>query len=367
MKHARHLVPIVVLAVACGSGGDAVQSSPGTSTTSTTTDTSTTSAVTNSSTATSPSTSDSASATTSSTPPDPGVHRVAPAGPWAPPGLILFDAGSARKQGHTGEFSPVVNEPVHEIAEVPLEGFVFQSEPRSQRIWLEAGDGPTELLVAAPNQGLTLEGVVLDDAEVPHVLYQRHTSGDVEQTVSVLRSYNTETGEVTDVAGTGGWESGTSFGHITGNDIVGRWSSEGFVGLTRLDLETGEETYNTVDDPRLDTCFDGDRDCPDYRAATVWDGVVLGIGTVWNDQAGYVDALGLYQFDEFSGTHTLLLSWPWDNGVWYPEDMWVAGDLVVVSIEDGDFAPLPGLVIDMSTGDSWTLPSTGFVRPGWLS
>lgn len=294
------------------------------------------------------------------------VFRVAPEGPWTAPGLILFDETGARKQGHTPGFAPIVDGPVAEIAEIPLVGWVFQTELWSQVVYLEAGDGPHELLVATGEQSLALEGVVFDDDEVSHVLYQRREGRTPPTARLTLRSYNFDTGVVRELAETGGWESATWFSHISADDVVGIWGAEGYFGLTRFDLADGARTYESVDDPDLAACFDGDAECPDYSAAVIWDGRIHGMGGVPNPE-GVVDAFGLYEFDQFSGTDTLLLTWPWDNGLWYVEDMFASDSEIIVSLSDGDGNPLPALVVDMLTGDSWTLPEPGFVRPGYLS
>lgn len=330
-----------------------------------TTTTTTTTIVTTTSTLATTSTTAAATTTTNTRADSDALFRVAEEGPWVL-GLIVLDEIGARKQGHTGEFGSIIDGPLIEVVELPGIGFVFQTELRSSVIYFDAGEGPQELLVATGDQTLNLEGVVIDTDEVPHVVYQRYEGTTPPTARSTLRSYNFETSAVRELVETGGWESGTSFSHVTTNDVVGMWGAEGFFGLSRFDLSDGTRTYNTADDPELTDCFDGDVDCPDYRAAVIWDGRIHGIGPVPNS-SGIVDAFGLYEFDQVSGTDTLLLTWPWDNGLWYVEDMFASGIEIVVSLSDGEANPLPALVIDMTTGESWTLPEPGFVRPGYLS
>ena len=284
----------------------------------------------------------------------------------APLGLLYWDDTSVRRQSHTGEFFEAATGPFVEVAEIPHDGVVFQRESTDNIIWYDGGSGPQELLVAGDNQRLTLEGTYVSENDEGVVFYQRHEDGaEPETTRSTLRWYNTVTKEVGEVTVTGGWEYGTAFSHVANEQAVGRWGGEGYFGLRQLDAFFGDVIYNT-NETGLE-CFDGDQLCPNYDQATLFKGEIYGVGAVYNTQRSLVDAFGIYHFDRETLVQEVLIQFPWDNGLWYPEDMFAFGNYIIISLDDGQGNPLPGLVFDPASGEAWTLPQQAFVRPGYLS
>ena len=114
-------------------------------------------------------------------------------------------------------------------------------------------------------------------------------------------------------------------------------------------------------------CFDGEDGCIWYDQAVIFSGEGYGIGPAPASADGIVDAFALYRFDLTSGEREVVLSMPWDNGLWYAEDMFALGGKLVVSLKDDAGEPLPALVYDVASGSAWTLPQSGFVRPSYLS
>lgn len=192
------------------------------------------------------------------------AYRVAAVGD-APLGLIYWDSATVRKQGHTGELGELAGGPFSEVAEIPLEGIVFQRSGDSKVIWYDGGSGAEQLLVGGEDQILELEGTTLNELDEGIVIYQRLVrTGDPLTSGSTIRAFNFVTKEVREIAITGGWESFTSFSHITNWTATGRWSSEGWIGLTEYDLVTGQEIWDS-DAAGLE-CFDGG--CVSFDQAT---------------------------------------------------------------------------------------------------
>ena len=282
---------------------------------------------------------------------------------WPPPAgselwpTIRYGSDGVWRTGHSGEYGRVVDGPV--IEAVDAGETVYQRPGINNKIFV-LGDGDKELLVGQGDQILILEGVRFDpvDGSIPYVVYQRMEPGDPENQRVTLREYNMETGEVREIAVTGGWESST-FNHINGQRAVGTWSAEAHTGILEIDLLTGEIDYGVGD------CLDEDNPptCPYYDALTLVGDQVYGFGPVSNEN-GIVDRFGIYRYDLQSGIEQLVDSWQWDNGAYYAQDMFAFGDsMLVISLGDS----LPALVHDIRSGTTWTTTETGLFHPAHLS
>lgn len=291
-----------------------------------------------------------------------GAHRVAPAASRPSGPMWYWQRESAGGYGHTTSWTTVTDGPVHELAEAYPLGLVVQRDDEPRVLWLTGPDGDRDLIVAGENQSVALEGAATD-GERPIIYYQRYERGSVEDTRSTLRAFDPTTGEVTELLQTGGWESGTSFNHLSGGLAVGRWSGEAYSALVVVDLDSGRVVHDTRDD----ACFDGEEDCIVYDAATAVGQQIYGVRPVWNDARGVVDAVGVFRYDPDSRTDELVVSYPWDNGLWYVEDLFAQNGQLVLSLSDGDDQPLPALTVDLTGGEDTTSPLAGFVRPAYLS
>jgi hypothetical protein len=174
-------------------------------------------------------------------------------------------------------------------------------------------------------------------------------------------------GEQREIAITGGWESGTRFTILDDSypEVVGTWGAEGFLGQLIVDLEAGEVVYHA--DEAGYSCFDGEPGCPAYDSAALLDGRIFGIRSEWDPVRQVVDTRSLFSFDPDSGQEKVVARFAWDNGLWYPRQIMVLGDELIVSVEDGDGEALPAVVIDPVTGEARTLQRAGFVGPAYLS
>ncbi len=291
-----------------------------------------------------------------------GVYRVAEPGEQVPD-LLAWDHNEIRKRGQDGTLLPMPTGPFFNVVDVPNLGVIFQRNEFDQTVWLAKGSDERDLLVTDGEMQITLEGAGVNADNQAQIFYQRHELGSPEDTVSTLRSYNVETKDVANLGVTGGWESGTSFNHLAGSVAIGRWGAEGWTGLASYDLGSGSDWGEPVGVE----CFDGEDGCIWYDGAVIFAGEGYGVGPVTTGADGTVEAYALYRFDLATADREVVLSMPWDNGGWTAEEMFAHGGKIVVSIMDGDGNPLPALIYEVSTGNAWTLPQSGFVRPSYSS
>ncbi|MEM7341693.1 MAG: hypothetical protein AAF467_23800 [Actinomycetota bacterium] len=276
-------------------------------------------------------------------------------------GLLRWNRDEALEQNAAGEWNQIAAGPMIEMVDLPGPAVAVQREPQARIIYKVTGDLVSELLVTDENFWLELEGGGTDQNGNDVVWYQRHDefngSDDLQRT---LRSYALNTEQVIELAVTGGFESGTSYSVLTGGTGVGNWGGEGFLGIEMVDLTTGAIAFNSDADGFA--CFSGE-DCPYYEHATMYEGVPHGVRALENNSGQRTGAWALFQYDTGTGTDTKLLEFPGVPDAWSPEDLFLVGNTMVMSIRDAANEPLPAVAIDMTTGDSWTLPEPYWVRP----
>lgn len=263
--------------------------------------------------------------------------------------------------GHGTEWSTALDGPIAALAEVPLNGLVFQREDGDGVIWFDGPDGPTELITADENEYLRLEGAGLGPDEEPLVYYQRYVQGSVEDTVSTLRSHDLASGEDREILVTGGWESGMTFDHLTDGVALGLWGGEGFSALVGVDLASGDVVLDTRDE----ACGEGEDGCLPYWAGAASGGRFYGIRPTSDDGS---DALGLFRYDPATGTDELVIAFDGSEGAWEVENLfaWPGGSLTL-SLRDGAGRPLPAVTVDPSTGAAESWPLAALVRPAHLT
>ena len=292
-----------------------------------------------------------------------GVLRLAPPGQPSIE-LLHWDLNGVTTFGHTDVGATIPLAGLSELAAVPHGPIVFQTEDNERVIWQLVDDEPQGFLVVPDSERLTLEGAGLDADGEPVIYYQRHVYGDPLSTVSRLMEYRFVDGAIREITTTGGWESGTSFGQIGTTTTVGLWGAEGWEGVQILDLTTGDVAFDS-EDLGIE-CFFGDVGCPAFASAVLVGGDIIGMGRAPTGEIDAIDAFGLLLYDTGTGSLETMQRWPWDRD-WYVEDMFTVGDsLIVVSLTDGEGAPLPALLFDAVSGESWTEPTAAFVRRSYL-
>lgn len=299
------------------------------------------------------------------------VLRLAPVADKAS-SLLLWDRSGIEGPGHSERLDRQEIDDLIQVTAVPSLSPVFQAADNERVIWQVVNDESRAILEVPDNEALTLEGAGLDAEGEPVFFYQHHVYADPENTRSTLRSYRLSDAKITEITVTGGWESGVRFSHINRlgqgrtNSAVALWGAEGWTWLEITDLATGDAVFDSQDlGPE---CFDGDTGCPSFWEAVVFDGDIIGMGPVIDDAGEGFEAFGLWWYETDDGTSELIEAWEWDNGLWYVEDMFLHDDSVlVISLEDGEGQPLPALFFDLVSGESWTEPDAGFLRPAFLS
>ena len=144
-------------------------------------------------------------------------------------------------------------------------GVLFQQERRSRErrsivYRVRAGEGVAiETLVAAPDQGLVLNGVARDGDT--YVYYTRLEGSTPEDTRDTLRRYSLQTREVTELADVGGWESGAYPISISDRLILFNWFAEAERGMNFTDLEANKAAVAA--DPTPEGGFFDCGPCPD--------------------------------------------------------------------------------------------------------
>ncbi len=377
----RHLLPVlaaVLLGASSCSGSEPAVAAIETTAPSETTEESTTVIETETTTTTTVSDTSAAESTTTAAEQPGGsiplLGEVLSVSEGFPAPVTLWDKSGARTQGAlAGPPTPVIEGPIVTLAQIPLQGWVYQREQESNVIYFSDGVTPErELLVGTGEQTLILEGVWLadGDADSAEVLYQRFDP-DGQNSIQTLRAYSVSSGDVREITVTGGFESATSFSLIDDRFVAGTFYGEGYYELTSIDLETGDRPYRSSDDDF--DCFDGiDPRCPEYDEAIVIGTDIFGFGTVPNPSTGIVDQMGVYRFDTSTGIEEVIASYPWDNGAYYAMDMVLLNNVIAISLASGQFSqglgePLPALLFDIGTGETTIAPEPGFVQPLWLS
>ncbi len=345
--------------------GDGESSSDSTSTTSGETDGGESAETTTPSTGTEETVETSETTTPTPPPPEPVDLPVYTLQAFDPPeatidDLLLFDNDTAYRF-ENGQALALADGPFVEVVTDGSGGVVFQRESLERRVWWQpAGStGAQELLVVdGENNSLELTGFWRNE-DGPEILYQRNLrGGGPENTETTLRSYRFADGSVNELAGTGGWEYGTSFTSVTATEAVGFWGAEGYVGIERLELQTGNRLVPELDEPFFDLNI--------ANVVTVVDGRLLGVvsnGDEGTQEVAWLDEVGLV--DE------VVAAVPWDNGWWYPSHIFVQDGVAVISrtgeqnwdatIAEGNV--LGPLLVDLALGETRTFPYAVAARP----
>ena len=299
--------------------------------------------------------------------------RLAPIG-TSDPLVTLWDADQVLSPGHTPGFSVIATGDFGELA-ATSDGIVFQEsgsfidgEAFDDTIWIEAVDGGPTALVSAPDGAelLLLEGARAIDLEEDVVYYQIRTGSVPEDTKSTLYSIETATGEITEIAVVGGWESGVDFHDISASYplVSGMWHGEGFSGPVIIDFDTGDVLYH-ADQSGL-SCFDGQAGCPAYWVVTSIDDVLYGLRPP-DDAVDTQSAMSLHRFDPVTGSEVEITRFGWDTAVWLPRSIMAVPEGVIVSVEDGEGEPLPAVLVDLDSGNATTLSLAGYAAQIYLS
>jgi hypothetical protein len=281
----------------------------------------------------------------------------------APPTpMLAFDAAGAYRLDGNG-FSRIIDGPISELVDDGTGGIVFQRGQRDRVIWwLPAGaTAPQELLVTEEVSYLILEGVTGsgDDREV---LYQRVLEGTTDVAQTTLRTYHFQTGEVTELAVTGGADHGTQISPVVGGRAAGTWTVGGASGYFLFDLASGQ----AILDPATGQPG-GAQTIGQYQQVAVNGEELIGVGPPPAEAGAVIDRMVVYRVDGATVAAVTVAELPWADGAWYPTSLYVHDQTAVMSraaTADEPAAAARGpIAVDLVSGQSTTLPFAADVRP----
>ncbi|MCP4958310.1 MAG: hypothetical protein GY925_03465 [Actinomycetia bacterium] len=279
-----------------------------------------------------------------------------PIGPIPAP-LVSFDRSQARRVAVDGRTEAILAGPLAQVADDRAGGVVFQRDVGDHVVWWLPAGGlePVELLVGTEGQQLELEGVTGAGADRT-VLYQRRVNGSPQTAEDTLRRYAFSDGTVRELAVIGGWEWSSLISSASGDTAALVWANEAADGVSLIDTRTGAQLYDTQEAGIR--CSDGSGLCMGFRVAASHEGRILGLGYRSPD-------LALSVLDPTSGAVEVIAAFAWDNGHWYPEDLFVTDGIAVISrsAEPDHQTPLAPLAVDLQTGEAWVIAQVGWARP----
>lgn len=256
-----------------------------------------------------------------------------------------------------GEFTKIIDGPFQEVIDDGSGGILFQREEWDSRViwWLPRGaEEPQELLVVEAPSSLILEGF-MGEGENRQVVYQRLDPGSPQDAIDTLRIYRPVDGSVQIVAETGWWEAGTIISSIVDGIAVGTSSASASGGYYWFDIARGVPVNSA----------ESFEDGPWGEVVAIHDGRLLSVGTLSNP-GGLVTEIGLFQVDKNSNASEPIATFPWDNGYWYPSGLLVIENFAIISrggFENRMSTVMGPIVVDLATGESFTLPFAANVRP----
>lgn len=218
--------------------------------------------------------------------------------------------------------------------------------------WLPAG--ATEATETIPNGAdpITLQGVT-SIGGVANAVYIRHSNPPVLERAPVAGGTATVLSTLTE------GDAAVDRVHVTGPYLTGAWSNPD-------QSNQGWVLYNAASGDRIGgTRIGGTDPCSS-------DGNCPALVTISSDGANIYrlipagDSLRLLVTRSANGQQVADLDLDRAAGSWYPEQLVVQGDAVIISRTQADnpySATLPALVVNVGTGEIFQLTETGRVRP----
>jgi hypothetical protein len=270
--------------------------------------------------------------------------------------VLVFDDGVVAL-GVDGSVTPIANGATTAGSDL-AGGIVYQvaagpDATQSTAIyWLPAG--ATEATETIPNGAdpITLQGITAIGG-VATAIYIRHSDPPVLERAPIAGGDAT----VLNILGEGDAQVGRV--HVVGPYLTGAWSNADA-------SNQGWVLYNAASGDRIGgTRIGGTDPCSN-------DGNCPSLVTISKDGANIYrlipsgDSLRLLVTRSANGQQVANLELDRASGTWYPEQLIVQGDAVIISRtqeDDPASATLPALVVNITSGDVFQLTETGLVRP----
>ncbi len=282
-----------------------------------------------------------------------------PAGPVVGSLLAFNLQGAYRLDGETA--TELIDGPISELSDDGAGGILFQ-RPDDEKViwWLAEGEtAPVDLLVTVDPIYLVLEGVAGRGAD-RQIIYQRVARTDSPETsLSELKAYRFTDAAVTTLDTVGGWEAGTTISNVSGDVASGIWGGEGYNAYYLFDLTSGSR-FGDFPESQWDDHLS--------QEAVIYAEGLVAVGLLYSEATGGFDEMGVYLVDSDGQVQELLTSFAWDHGHWFPNGLFIDDGRVVISRTtspeiDPAEAPVGPLVVDLVSGDSYTLPFAVIARP----
>ena len=269
--------------------------------------------------------------------------------------MLVFDQGVAALDTD-GKLTPIANGAVTAGSDL-AGGIVFQiaagadASDDTSIYWLPAG--ATEASAAIPESGdsITLQGVTTIGGAAT-AIYIRHSDPPVLERAPVAG------GAATVLTNLAGGSASVDSVHVVGPYITAAWASpDGNQGWVLFNAANGDRIGGTRIDG-ADPCSN-DGNCPELVTISA-----DGANIYRLVPAG--DSLRLLVTQSANGLRVADIDLDRAAGSWYPEQLSVQGDAVIISRtqQDDPFSKtLPALVVNIASGDIFQLTETGLVRP----
>ena len=269
--------------------------------------------------------------------------------------VLVFDDGVAALD-IDGKVTPIANGAVTAGSDL-AGGIVFQvaagpnAGDDTSIYWLPAGATEASATIPEAGDSITLQGVTKIGGAAT-AIYIRHSDPPVLErspvaggTATVLTNLSSGSASVDSV-------------HVVGPYLTAAWAStDGNKGWVLYNAATGDRIGGT----RIggaDPCS-SDGNCPE-------------LVTISADGANIYrlvpteDSLRLLVTRSANGQRVADIDLNREAGSWYPEQLSLQGDAVIISrtqLDDPFSDTLPALVVNISSGDIFQLTETGLVRP----
>jgi len=289
------------------------------------------------------------------------------------PLILVAGADGAIVEGAGGD--PLVPGPVVSVADDRMGGVVYQeaagrwqNDPEDTIVWWKPGGRgePRALLVPTGDQWLSLVDVEIIAGAVTVVYVRSEGTTGPDDFRDTLRLYDIVTGEVTEVATVGGWESGPGQISFGGGLFAVNWFVEAVSGFEFYATDGAVEMVAGDPYGGGDACFDGARGDGDpcfTEVAISDDGTRLGYLEDTRDAAGLWIGTELVVVSRDGSRELARIDLQRAEQVWFPTGLELSSRFALVNrVDSASGTPLTALLIELADASIRELATEGHAR-----